>query len=194
MDGDELAKLRKLMGQFQKLTYEAAKAGAVTDLSGEEQLFARAMQDHMHLKHVHNALEFADLREEAPYEIQFEGNLASPLAHVAVHAAVKGQIEQVPEVRKAFEQMVATGTPAHHAEHVLGALLSELMWETSRASGEEVPVKAKGHYDRSIQKLCGDSAFRKKMTKRFGRPHQRHRGLSERGIVQSKENLAAISN
>ena len=111
------------------------------------------------------------MREGAPYEIEFEGDTVSPLAHVAVHAAVKGQIEQVPEVRMAVERMVATGTPAHHAEHVLGALLAELMWETSRASGGEVPAKAKAHYDRSIQKLCGDSGFRKKMTRRFGDSH-----------------------
>ena len=36
MDGDELAKLRKLMGQVHKLTYEAVKAGAVTELPDEE--------------------------------------------------------------------------------------------------------------------------------------------------------------
>ena len=172
MDGDELAKLRKLTGQLHKLTYEAVKAGAVTELPDEEQLFARAIQEHMHLKHIHNALEFADLLEGAPYEIEVEGNVVSPLAHVAFHAAVKGQIEQVPEVRNAFEKMVvATGTPAHHAEHVLAGLLAELMWETSRASGRAPPTKAKAHYDRSIQKLCGDSAFRKKMTRRFGGPH-----------------------
>jgi len=170
MDGDELAKLRKLTGQLNKLTYEAAKADMVAELPHEEQLFARAMQEHMHLRHIHNALEFADLREGAPYEIEFEGDAVSPLAHVAVHAAVKGQIEQVPEVRTAFERMVATGTPAHHAEHVLGALVAELMWETSRGSGQTA-AKAKVHYDHSIQKLSGDSAFRKKMTRRFGGSH-----------------------
>src|SRR6266576_4276 len=148
--GDELAELRKLTGQLQKLTYEAVKSGTMAELSDEEQLFARAMQEHMHLKHVHNALEFADVREGAPYEVEFEGNVVSPLAHVAMHAAVKGQIEQVPEVRTAFEKMVATGTPAHHAEHVLAALVAELMWETSRGSGQTA-AKAKVHYDRSIQ-------------------------------------------
>jgi hypothetical protein len=51
-----------------------------------------------------------------------------------MHAAVKGQIEQVPEVRTAFEKMVATGTPVHHAEHVLAALIGELMREMSYAS------------------------------------------------------------
>lgn len=50
----------------------------------------------MHLNHVHNALEFADLREGAPYKVEFEGNVVSPLTHVAIHAAVKGQIEEVP--------------------------------------------------------------------------------------------------
>ena len=106
--GDQLAKLRKLTGQLQKLTYEAVKSGTMAELSEEEQFFARAMQEHMHLKHIHNALEFADVREGAPYEVEFEGNVVSPLAHVAMHAAVKGQIEQIPEVRTAFEKMVAT--------------------------------------------------------------------------------------
>ena len=167
---DELAKLRKLTEQLQKLTYEAVKAGTMAELPEEEQLFARAMQEHMHLKHIHNALEFADSREGTPYEVEFEGNVVSPLAHVAVHAAVKGQIEKVPEVRTAFETMVATGTPAHHAEHVLGGLLGGLLWEMTRASENEA-AKAKTGYDRSIQKLSGDSSFREKMTKHFGGSH-----------------------
>ncbi len=87
----------------------------------------------MHLKHVHHALEFADLREGAQYEITVGGEAVNPLAHVAVHAAVKGQLEQDPRVRAAFEKMVATGTSAHHAEHVLGVLLLETEWETARA-------------------------------------------------------------
>jgi len=77
--GDQLAKLRILTGQLQKLTYEAVKSGTMAELSEEEQLFARAMQEHMHLKHIHNALEFADAREGAPYEIEFEGNVVSSL-------------------------------------------------------------------------------------------------------------------
>jgi hypothetical protein len=142
----------------------------VADLPHENQLYAEAIQEHMHLKHIHNALEFADLREGAPYEIESQGGLVNPLAHVAVHAAVKGQIEQAPEVRAAHEQMVSTGTSAHHAEHVLGALLMEFAWEDDRAV-EDASSKAKAHYDRSIQKLCGDSSFRKKMTRRFGADH-----------------------
>jgi hypothetical protein len=88
MDGDELAKLRKLTGQLNKLTYEAAKADMVAELPHEEQLFARAMQEHMHLRHIHNALEFADLREGAPYEIEFEGDAVSPLAQSGCHQSV----------------------------------------------------------------------------------------------------------
>jgi hypothetical protein len=43
MDGDELAKLRKLTGQLHELTYETAKADMVAELPHEQQLFARAM-------------------------------------------------------------------------------------------------------------------------------------------------------
>ena len=167
---DEHAKLRKLIGEFHQLTYEAVKTGAVDALPSDERLFGRAMQEHMHLKHVHNALEFADLREGAPYEIEFQGNTVNPLAHIAVHAAVKGQIEQDPKVRAAFEKMVATGISAHHAEHVLGGLLTEVIWGSSQSS-EGTASKAKARYDQSIQRLCRDSQFRKKMTRRFGDNH-----------------------
>ena len=83
------------------------------------------MQEHMHLKHVHNALEFADVREGERYEIEVEGQIVNPMAHVAVHATVKGQIKADPLVKAAFEKMVATGASPHHAEHVLCAMLMQ---------------------------------------------------------------------
>jgi Domain of unknown function (DUF1841) len=169
MDDREPVNLLKLMGEFHKLTYEAVKTGTVGDLPKEDRLLARAIEEHMHLKHVHNALEFADVREGVPYEIEFQGNTVNPLAHVAIHAAVKGQIAEVPEVRAAFEKMVATGISAHHAEHVLGSLLAELVWGSS--DSPEGLAKAKAHYDHSIQKLCRDSSFCKRMTRRFGDDH-----------------------
>jgi hypothetical protein len=75
MDDPKFTELRRLVGQHEKTVYEAVKAGKVAELPHESQLYARAMQEHMHLKHVHNALEFADLREGAPYESPQEVNL-----------------------------------------------------------------------------------------------------------------------
>ncbi len=126
----------------------------------------------MHLKHVHNALEFADLREGAPYEITVGGEAVNPLAHLTAHAAVKGQLEQDPLVRAAFEKMLATGTSAHHAEHILGALLFEAEWQTARAveTGKDTE-KAQKIYIRKLQKLIRDSAFRKKLTRQFTADH-----------------------
>ena len=96
----------------------------------------------------------------------------NPLAHVTAHAAVKGQIEQDPLVSAAFEKMVATGTSAHHAEHVLGALLFETEWETARSvEAAKDPEKAQTAYKRKLQKLIGDSAFRKKLTRQFTADH-----------------------
>ena len=130
------------------------------------------MQDHMHLKHIHNAVEFADLREGAPYEISVRGETVSPLAHVTAHAAVKGQIEQDPLVKAAFEKMVNTGTSAHHAEHILSAMFLEAGWGTAQAiqAGED-PEKAQKVYKRNIQKLIQDSAFRRKLTRQFTADH-----------------------
>ena len=48
------------MGRRNKLLYEAGKTA---DLSPEDQAMARAISEHMHLRHVHNALEVADVRE-----------------------------------------------------------------------------------------------------------------------------------
>jgi hypothetical protein len=86
--------------------------------------------------------------------------------------AVKGQVEQDPLVRTAFEKMVSTGTSAHHGEHILGALLFETEWETARAveAGKDIE-KLQKTYIHKLQKLSRDSAFRKKLTKRFTADH-----------------------
>ena len=172
MDDPQFTALRRLIGQHEKIVYEAVKASMVAELPHESQLYAKAMQEHMHLKHVHNALEFADLREGAPYEITVGGEAVNPLAHLTAHAAVKGQLEQDPLVRAAFEKMVVTGTSAHHAEHVLGALLFETEWEAARAveTGKDTE-KTQKIYIRKLQKIVRDSAFRKKLTRRFTADH-----------------------
>jgi len=172
MDDPQFTKLRRLVGQYEKVVYEAAKAGSVAQLSHESQLFAKAMQEHMHLKHVHNAQEFADLREGEPYEITVGGELVNPLAHLTAHAAVKGQVEEDPVAKAAFEKMVSTGISAHHAEHILGALLMEIEWETARAVEARKDIeKLQKMYIHKLQKLSRDSAFCKKLAKRFTADH-----------------------
>jgi hypothetical protein len=171
MDDPELTELRRLVGRHEKLVFEAIKAGTVAELPHESQLYAQAVEEHMHLKHVHNALEFADLREGTQYEITVAGEPVNPLAHVTAHAAVKGQLEQDPLVRAAFEEMVATGTSVHHAEHVLGALFLEAEWETARAVDGKDMEKAQKIYIRKLQKLIQNSTFRKKLTGQFTPDH-----------------------
>ena len=172
MNDPKLKELRKVMGKHDKLVYEMVKAGMVSELPPESQLYARAIQEHLHLKHIHNALEFADLREGEPYEITVDGNPVNPLAHLLAHAAAKGQIGADPVVRAAFEKMVATGASAHHAEHVLGAMFFEVQWELGRAAGAgKDPAKALAIYRRKLKKLDRDSAFRRKITRQFSADH-----------------------
>jgi hypothetical protein len=172
MDDGELTELRKLTGLHEKLVYEAVKNGEVADLPHESQLYAQAIQEHLHLKHIHNALEFADVRDGVQYEITVGGQAVNPMAHVTAHAAVKGQVEQDPLVRGAFEKMVATGISAHHAEHILSALLLEAEWEGMQAiqAGEDTD-KARLSYIRKIKKLTQDAAFRKKLARQFSADH-----------------------
>jgi hypothetical protein len=172
MDDDTLKELRELVGEHAKLVYDAVKTGMVGELPHESQLYAQAIREHMHLKHIHNALEFADVREGEEYEITVKGETVNPMAHIAAHSAVKEQIEQDPSIRAAFEKMVATGTSAHHAEHVLGALFFEMEWERARAieTGKNAE-KVQNTYNRKIQKLIQDSSFRKKLTRQFSGDH-----------------------
>jgi len=172
MDDANLKELRELVGQHAKFVYEVVKNGGIDELPHESQLYARAIQEHMHLRHIHNALEFADVREGVQYEITVEGETVNPMAHITAHSAVKGQIEQDPLVRAAFEKMVATGISAHHAEHILGALLFEMVWEGAQAddagNGSE---RARAAYNHKIQKLARDSVFRKKLARQFSDDH-----------------------
>jgi hypothetical protein len=172
MDDPKLKELRKVVGELDKLVYEAVKAGMVAELPHEHQFLARAIEEHLHLKHVHNALEFADLREGEPYEVTVDGNPVSPLAHLTLHAAVKGQVEEDPQIRAACEKMVATGTSAHHAEHVLSAMLAEVHWEMMRAAevGPDTE-KALAIYKRKLKKLDRDAVFRRKIIRKFSADH-----------------------
>jgi len=172
MDDSKDTELRRLAGRHTRLIYEAVKAGVVDSLSPEDQTLARATSEHMHLKHVHNALEFADVRGTEPYEIEVNGNVVSPLAHVTFHAVVKGQIAADPPVRAAFEKMVATGASAHHAEHVLAALFGEHYFNLSRAAQAGSGVEeARGSYYRKIKKITRDTFFRRKLLRQFPAEH-----------------------
>jgi len=91
MDDAKFTELRRLVGQHAKLVYEAVKSGTVSELPHESQLYAQAMQEHMHLKHIHNALEFADVREGAQYEITVGGETVNPMAHVAANSRKRRQ-------------------------------------------------------------------------------------------------------
>jgi hypothetical protein len=64
--------------------------------------------------------------------------------------------------------MIATGKSAHHAEHVLCVMLMELTWELQ---ARDDPGKAQSIYLRKLKKIAKDSAFRKKLTRKFDGDH-----------------------
>jgi hypothetical protein len=172
MDDSKLTSLRQLVGRQNKILYEAVKAGMLADVPPEDQALARAMSEHMHLRHVHNALEFADLRKGERYEIEVEGKPVSPMAHVVMHSAVKGQVEADPRVRAAFEKLVATAASPHQAEHVLVYLFTELYFEMCKPENTDADVeKARAAYYRRINKITKDAAYRKKLARQFRNEH-----------------------
>ena len=68
--------------------------------------------------------------------------------------------------------MLTTGISAHHAEHVLGAMFMETYWEREQATeAGHSTEKAQARYNRRLQKLVRDSAFRKSLTEKFTADH-----------------------
>lgn len=171
MEDSKDSELRQLVGKHEKLIYEMVKLGQVDRLSPENQSLARAMSEHMHLRHVHNALEFADVHEGEPYEIEVDDNVVSPMAHLVMHAAVKGQIAENPPVRAAFAKLVATGTDPHHAEHMLGVLSAELFFDLTQGAAGTGPEKASAAFYRKIKKLTQDATYRKKLKRQVPADH-----------------------
>ncbi len=123
MNDEERNKLRKLVGEYERFIYQAVKAEQINQLSGEDRLYAETIQEHLHLNHIHNALEFADVREGQQYEIQYQGEPLNPLLHLTMHAAVKQVVGHDEDARSAFNALLADGINRHHAEHILSMVL-----------------------------------------------------------------------
>ena len=67
---------------------------------------------------------------------------------------------------------MASGASTHHAEHILAAILFETQWEIAQAIDAGMdPQKARTAYDRKIQKLIRDSAYRKKFKREISADH-----------------------
>ena len=166
----ELRQLSELVGKHDALVYKAVKEGMVDSLSRDGQLIAKAIQDHLHLPHVHNALEFADARGGERYEVEVNGEPVSPVFHIYTHAAVEGQIVEDEEVKATFEKLLSLGVDRHHAIHLLTLPLLEYIWRAAKAEKAGEPIdRYKNAYRRHIKKLRDDTAFRKKQ-RRQSRP------------------------
>lgn len=152
---ENLNKLRKLVGQHDHLVYRAVKAGEISHLSGESVSLAEAIQDHLNLRHIHNALEYSDVREGQPYEVEYQGGTVNPLAHVYGHAAVKESIKHNEGSRSAFAKLLSEGISRHHGEHVLSMIVFEAEWHAAHGGGKE-------RFQNSLKKICASKKFRRK--------------------------------
>jgi len=161
--------LRELIAQYDALVYAAVKQGRVAELPREGQILAKVIQEHLGLPHVHNALEFADVRGGEPYEV--DG--VSPMAHLRMHAVVEGMLDGgTADVKAAFEKLLATGIERHHAVHIVGAIFMEYYFEAAKEIQRGDPSdKAERKFTRSLRKICTDSSFRRRMARRFSEQH-----------------------
>ena len=161
--------LLELVGQYDALVYAAVKQGRVAELPREGQILAKVIQEHLGLPHVHNALEFADVRGGEPYEV--DG--VSPMAHLRMHAAVEGMLDGGnADVKAAYEKLLATGIEGHHAVHIVGAIFMEYYFDAAKEMERgDASGKAERTFTRSLRRLCTDSSYRRKMARRFSEQH-----------------------
>lgn len=164
MPEGNLNRLRKLVGQHEHLVYGAVKAGGIGHLSGESLSLAEAIQDHANLRHIHNALEYSDVREGQPYEIQYQGDTVNPLMHVYSHAAVKESVTHNEGASSAFAKLLSEGISRHHAEHILSMFLLEAEWHAAHGGDEE-------GFQNSLQKICASRKFRRKWIEKTSGAH-----------------------
>jgi hypothetical protein len=169
--------LLDLLGEYDARVYAAVKQGRVAELPREDQCLAKAIQEHLGLPHIHNALEFADVRGGEPYVV--DG--VSPMAHLRMHAAVEAMLSGGNEdVKVAFDHLLAGGIGRHHAIHIIGATFMEFYFDATREVERGVQSdKPLRKFTRSLRRLCTDRSFRKKMARRFGEGHGFAKSTSE---------------
>jgi hypothetical protein len=109
------------------------------------------------------------LREGQPYIV----NGASPRAHLTMHAAVEEMIEGGnADVKAAYEKLLTTGVNRHHAIHILAAIFLQFCFDAAHADERgEPPDKASSKYERTLRKICTDSAIRRKWARRISGDH-----------------------
>jgi hypothetical protein len=161
MNEETEAALRRYVGERISEIYQSLQAGEIDELKGEDRAFAEAMQDHLDLPHVHNALEFAGDSEGVPYVVNVNGTEVSPVAHITMHSAVKQALASDPAARKAYDALrTVQGISAHHAEHVLIGLMFECVYE-------EKPPR----YQAALKQIVSDDKTRKRLIEKYGPGH-----------------------
>jgi Domain of unknown function (DUF1841) len=121
------------------LAYECVREGSARDLPPEFRAMAKAIDDHLDVPQIHNALEFADVRDGADYMV----GEVNPLAHLAIHAAVEDMLSQDPGLKEALEKLILEGTSRHHGIHILSQGVGEYVLEVMGAVEGANPEKAK---------------------------------------------------
>ena len=175
VEKNKLERLRSLADTDDHAVYEAIKAGKVGELSHEGQLEAKAIEEHLNFPGVHNALEFGDLRDGQPFELEDAGQPVSPLAHIAAHAVILGMLETNSDARAAVESLKQErAVSEHHAIHVLSALvLGYQLIAVHGRNGLEKDERdlLKGDFEYALKRICRDPRYRYRLTRRFGPAH-----------------------
>lgn len=166
------------MGKLGHLVYGAVKADRVDDLPGETKCMALAMKEHAHLPGVHNALEFADVRDGEPHEIDVDGEPLNPLAHISLHAAVLEMVQNNKEAEAAFRALVGEGINRHHAVHILGGLVGGFLWVRARkAKGLDASDDTgllQGDIEQALARIQRDGDYRAQLIGTFTAAHWEH--------------------
>jgi deoxyribonuclease-1 len=129
--GNDLKELRKQTRGHLHDLWEIAKSGNLESLSGEDKWLAKVMLDHE--DQYFNQFEMADLTHDHEYDVNTEEN---PFIHIMLHSAIERQLESKDpiEALQFYNSMRKKKVSRHDAIHLIGAILTPLMFNVMQAA------------------------------------------------------------
>jgi hypothetical protein len=99
------------------------------------------------------------LRQVMDYHERYDGSLAEPEVHAAIHVMIENQIATDDEMpaREALERLMAEGLSRHEAVHALGSVLTEMIVAIANGDkGEEAERSRADAYNGAIARITAE--------------------------------------
>lgn len=113
--------------------WKSVKQGEMENLDGKRKILAKLMLEHDQYQYF---WEIPHTFAEVELEKAFEMGRTNPDLHIAIETNIAEQVENKnpPEIRQAYDALLAVGTDPHEARHVIGRVWAEMIRDGQRMS------------------------------------------------------------